>query len=124
VLNNRDLNQVTWEQRAMAGDPRFDASQSVPDFPYAEYAQSLDLIGIRVDTPEAIGPAWDRAFASDRPVVVEAVTDPNVPPLPPHITWEQARDVASSIYARDAQSLGFIKQTLKDAADTYLPHKK
>jgi pyruvate dehydrogenase (quinone) len=124
VLNNRDLNQVTWEQRAMAGDPRFDASQSVPDFPYAEYAQSLDLIGIRVDTPEAIGPAWDRAFASDRPVVVEAVTDPNVPPLPPHITWEQARDFASSIYARDAQSLGFIKQTLKDAADTYLPHKK
>ncbi len=124
VLNNRDLNQVTWEQRAMAGDPRFDASQALPDFPYAGYAQSLDLIGIRVDTPEGIAPAWDRAFAADRPVVIEAITDPNVPPLPPHITFEQARDFASSIYARDAQALGFIKQTLKDAAETYLPHKK
>jgi len=124
VLNNRDLNQVTWEQRAMAGDPRFDASQALPDFPYAGYAQSLDLVGIRVDTPEDIGPAWDRAFAADRPVVIEAITDPNVPPLPPHITFEEARDFASSIYARDAQALGFIKQTLKDAAETYLPHKK
>jgi pyruvate dehydrogenase (quinone) len=108
----------------MAGDPRFDASQALPDFPYAGYAQSLDLVGIRVDTPEDIGPAWDRAFAADRPVVIEAITDPNVPPLPPHITFEEARDFASSIYARDAQALGFIKQTLKDAAETYLPHKK
>jgi pyruvate dehydrogenase (quinone) len=124
VLNNRDLNQVTWEQRALAGDPRFAGSQSIPDFPYARYADELGLQGIRVDTPEAIGDAWDRAMASDRPVVLEAVTDPNVPPLPPHITLEQARHFTSSVLARDADALGYIKQTMKDAVESYLPHKK
>jgi pyruvate dehydrogenase (quinone) len=123
VLNNRDLNQVTWEQRAMAGDPRFDASQSLPDFGYARYAESLGLVGIRVDRPEDLGDAWDRVLHADRPAVLEAITDPNVPPLPPHITLEQARHFLSSIYHGDAQSLGFIRQTIKDAAQTYLPHK-
>jgi pyruvate dehydrogenase (quinone) len=123
VLNNRDLNQVTWEQRAMAGDPRFDASQSLPDFGYARYAESLGLVGIRVDRPEDLGDAWDRVLHADRPAVLEAITDPNVPPLPPHITLEQARHFLSSIYHGDAESLGFIRQTIKDAAQTYLPHK-
>src|SRR5205085_1692964 len=85
VLNNRDLNQVTWEQRAMEGDPRVDISQDIPDFPYARYAELCGLRGIRVDDPSSIGSAWDEALASDRPVVLEAVTDPDVPPLPPHI---------------------------------------
>jgi pyruvate dehydrogenase (quinone) len=124
VLNNRDLNQVTWEQRVMAGDPKFEASQSIPDFPYARYADELGLLGIRVDNPDQIGSAWDRALAADRPVVFEAVTDPNVPPLPPHITIEQARHFASSIWSGDAEALGFIKQTAKEVAETYLPHKK
>jgi pyruvate dehydrogenase (quinone) len=123
VLNNRDLNQVTWEQRAMAGDPRFDASQSLPDFGYARYAESLGLVGIRVDRPEDLGDAWDRVLHADRPAVLEAITDPNVPPLPPHITLEQARHFLSSIYHGDAESPGFIRQTIKDAAQTYLPHK-
>ena len=124
VLNNRDLNQVTWEQRALAGDPRFEGSQSLPDFPYARYAEDIGLYGIRVDTPDAIGDAWDRALSADRPVVVEAITDPNVPPLPPHITLEQARHFASSVWRGDAESLGFIKQTVKDAADAYLPRRR
>jgi pyruvate dehydrogenase (quinone) len=124
VLNNRDLNQVTWEQRAMAGDPKFEGTQSLPDFPYARYAESLGLMGVRIDRPEDIGPAWDRVLSADRPAVLEAVTDPNVPPLPPHITLEQAKNFTSSIYHGDADSLGFIKQTIKDAAQTYLPHKK
>jgi pyruvate dehydrogenase (quinone) len=123
VLNNRDLNQVTWEQRALAGDPKFAASQNLPDFPYARYGESLGLMGIRVDRPDDIGDAWDRALSADRPVVLEAVTDPNVPPLPPHISWEQAKNFLSSIYHGDADALGFIKQTAKDAADTYLPRK-
>src|SRR5581483_6167317 len=109
VLNNRDLNQVTWEQRVLTGDPRFEASQSIPDFPYARYADDLGLLGIRVDTPDQIGPAWDRALAADRPVVFEAITDPNVPPLPPHISLEQARNFASSVFAGDASALGYIK---------------
>ncbi|MBA3949096.1 MAG: thiamine pyrophosphate-requiring protein, partial [Acidobacteria bacterium] len=124
VLNNRDLNQVTWEQRAMAGDPRLDASQSVPDFPYAAYAESLGLRGIRVDRPEDVGGAWDAALSADRPVVLEAITDPNVPPLPPHITFEQAKAFMSSVLAGDAEALGFIKQTVKDAAESYLPHRQ
>ena len=85
VLNNRDLNMVTWEERALAGDPTFEVTQDLPDFPYANYAKSLGLDGIRVDDPDALGAAWDRAFAADRPFVVEAITDPDVPPLPPHI---------------------------------------
>jgi pyruvate dehydrogenase (quinone) len=124
VLNNRDLNQVTWEQRVLSGDPRFDASQSVPDFPYARYAEELGLLGVRVDRPDQIGAAWDRVLNADRPAVLEAVTDPNVPPLPPHITIEQAKAFATSIWRGDAEALGFITQTVKDAADSYLPHGK
>jgi pyruvate dehydrogenase (quinone) len=124
VLNNRDLNQVTWEQRAMAGDPRFAASQDIPDFPYAEYALELGLTGIRVDHPDQIGLAWDRALGADRPAVIEAITDPDVPPLPPHITFEQARAFASSVLGGDAEALGFIRQTVKDAAESFLPHPK
>jgi pyruvate dehydrogenase (quinone) len=124
VLNNRDLNQVTWEQRALVGDPRFVGSQSIPDFPYARYAEELGLAGVRVDRPEEIGPAWDRALSADRPSVLEAITDPNVPPLPPHISLEQAKNFATSVLSGDAAALGFIKQTLKDAAASYLPDKK
>ena len=123
VLNNRDLNQVTWEQRALAGDPRFPGSQSVPDFPYARYAESLGLMGVRVDRPDDIASAWDQVLHADRPAVFEAITDPNVPPLPPHISFEQAKHFMASIYHRDAEALGFVKQTVKDAAQSYLPHK-
>ncbi|HEY0633694.1 MAG TPA: thiamine pyrophosphate-requiring protein, partial [Thermoleophilaceae bacterium] len=113
VLNNRDLNQVTWEQRAMVGDPKFPASQDLPDFPYARYAELIGFRGIRVDSPEAVGPAWDEALASDRPVVLEAVTDPNVPPLPPHITLEQARAFASALRGGDPDARGVVAQGLR-----------
>ena len=103
VLNNRDLNQVTWEQRAMEGNPKFEGSQELPDFPYASYAELLGLKGIRVDSPEQVGPAWDEALAADRPVVFEAVTDPEVPPLPPHITIEQAKALTSALLSRRPQ---------------------
>jgi pyruvate dehydrogenase (quinone) len=124
VLNNRDLNQVTWEQRALAGDPRFPGSQSIPDFPYAAYAEELGLVGIRVDSPDAIGDAWDRALSADRPAVVEAITDPDVPPLPPHISLEQAKHFASSVLSGDAGALGFITQTVKDTAASFFPRKE
>ncbi len=123
VLNNRDLNQVTWEQRVMAGDPKFEGSQSLPDFPYASYAESIGLEGVRVDRPEDIGAAWDRVLSADRPAVLEAITDPNVPPLPPHISFEQARHFASSVLKRDADALGFLKQTVKEAVESYVPHR-
>ncbi|MEJ7875543.1 MAG: thiamine pyrophosphate-requiring protein [Solirubrobacterales bacterium] len=121
VLNNRDLNQVTWEQRAMEGDPKFVAAQELPDFPYARYADLIGLRGIRIDTPDEIGPAWDAALSADRPVVIEAVTDPEVPPLPPHITIEQARALTSALLKRDPGSKGIIRQSLRDKVEEYLP---
>ena len=124
VLNNRDLNMVTWEERVLAGDPKFAGSPDLPDFPYAEYARSLGLDGVRVERADDIGAAWDRAFASTKPFLFEAVTDPNVPPMPPHITLEQARAFTSSVLKGDVDRLGFLKQTVKEVADRYLPHKK
>jgi len=91
VLNNRDLNQVTWEQRVMNGDPKLQASQVLPDFDYAGYARSLGLHGARVERPDDVGSAWDEALAAGGPALIEFVTDPEVPPLPPHITMEQAK---------------------------------
>jgi pyruvate dehydrogenase (quinone) len=120
VLNNRDLNQVTWEQRAMSGDPKFDASQDLPDFPYARYAEMLGLHGIRVDSPEQVGDAWDQALAADRPVVLEAVTDPEVPPLPPHITLQQARAFSAALAGGDPHSRRLIRQTLRDKVEDLL----
>jgi pyruvate dehydrogenase (quinone) len=113
VLNNRDLNQVTWEQRAMEGNPKFEGSQELPDFPYASYAELLGLKGIRVDSPEQVGPAWDEALAADRPVVFEAITDPEVPPLPPHITIEQAKALTSALMAGDPNAGQIIRQSFR-----------
>jgi pyruvate dehydrogenase (quinone) len=124
VLNNRDLNLVTWEQRVMTGDPKFAASQNLPDFGYARFAESLGLLGVRVDDPDDLGTAWDRVLHADRPALLEAVVDPNVPPLPPHVTWDQARSFAKSVLKGDADALGFLKQTLKEAADSILPGKR
>ncbi|HET7754351.1 MAG TPA: thiamine pyrophosphate-requiring protein [Anaeromyxobacteraceae bacterium] len=120
VLNNRDLNQVTWEQRVMAGDPKLEASQDLPDFPYARYAESIGLRGVRVDRPEAIGPAWDAALSADRPCVVEAVTDPEVPPLPPHITVEQAKSLLEAILKGDPARGDIIRQSWRQVVDTWL----
>jgi pyruvate dehydrogenase (quinone) len=113
VLHNNDLNQVTWEQRALQGDPRFDASQDIPDFPYARYAEMIGLAGIRVDDPGEIGPAWDAAFTADRPVVIDAITDPSVPPLPPHITFEQAKHLAQAMLHGDSARNGVFAQSLR-----------
>jgi pyruvate dehydrogenase (quinone) len=124
VLNNRDLNQVSWEMRAMEGDPKFEASQEIPDFPFARYAELLGLKGIRVDKPEDVGKAWDEALAADRPVIFEAYTDPNVPTLPPHISFDEAKNYLSSLVKGDPDSMGMIGQTFKEAVDGILPHKR
>ena len=123
VLNNRDLNMVTWEQRAMEGDPRFDASQDIPDFPYAEYAKMLGLEGIKVDDPKEVPNALDFAFNSKKPVLVEAYTDPSVPMLPPHISFKEARSFTSAILKGDSKSWDMVKQTYKDVVDEYFPAK-
>ena len=123
VLNNRDLNQVTWEQRVMGGDPKWESSQNLPDFPYAVYADMIGLKGIRVDKPDQIGPAWEDALSSDRPVVLEAYTDPNVPPLPPHITFEQAKSYLSALFKGDPDRKGIVSQSIRELAGNLMPHK-
>lgn len=123
VLNNRDLNQVTWEQRAMSGDPKFDAAQGLPDFPYAAYAELIGLRGIRVESPDDIGPAWDAALSADRPVVIEAVTDPEIASLPPHITFEQAKSLTSALLKRDSASLSIIRRSFREKVQEFLPHR-
>lgn len=122
VLNNRDLNQVTWEQRAMSGDPKYDAAQHVPDFPYARYAEMLGLKGIMVNSPDQIGSAWDEALAADRPCVIEAITDPDVPPLPPHITLQQASALMSAMFKGDDNTIGIISQSAKQVLGAFVPH--
>ena len=124
VLHNNDLNQVTWEQRAMEGDPRYDASQEIPDFPYATYAELIGLKGIHVDDPDAVGAAWDEALAADRPVVIDAITDPSVPPLPPHITLEQATNFARSVLHGDSQRRGMVTQSLKQMFGDLVPGRR
>jgi pyruvate dehydrogenase (quinone) len=124
VLANRDLNQVTWEQRVMTGDPKYVCSQVVPDFSFARYAELLGLRGIRVDRPDQIAPAWDEALASDRPVVYEALTDPEVPTLPPHITFEEAKNFMKSMIKGDPDAPGMIRGAFKEAMATFLPHKE
>jgi pyruvate dehydrogenase (quinone) len=113
VLHNDDLNQVTWEQRVMEGDAKLDASQVLPDFPYADYARMLGLEGIRVDRPDDIGEAWDRALGAGRPALLEVITDPEVPPLPPHIRMEQAKGMASALLARDPAAKEMVKESVK-----------
>jgi pyruvate dehydrogenase (quinone) len=112
VLNNRDLNQVTWEQRAFEGDAKFDASQQIPDFPYARYAELCGLRGIRVDDPALLGEAWEAALAAESPCVLEAVTDPEVPPLPPHVSLEHARNFALSA-TKDPARGAMVGRTLR-----------
>ncbi|HEY7397185.1 MAG TPA: thiamine pyrophosphate-requiring protein [Gaiellaceae bacterium] len=121
VLHNNDLNQVTWEQRAMEGDPKFEGSQTLPDFPYARYAALAGLEGILVDSPEDVGDAWDRALAADRPCVIEAITDPEVPPLPPHITFEQAQQFMKAILHGDPDARRMIRQSFVEKIVEFLP---
>ena len=123
VLNNRDLNQVTWEQRAMSGDPKFPGSQELPDVPYARWAELIGLRGIRTEDPAEVGECWERALSSEAPVVFEVVTDPEVPPLPPHITLEQAKAFASAVVQGDEGSRRMIAQSLRQKIPEFLPGK-
>jgi pyruvate dehydrogenase (quinone) len=110
VLNNRDLNYVTWEQRAQEGDPKFEDSQNLPDFPYAQYAELLGLRGIRVDRPEQVGPACDEALGADRPVLIEALTNADVPTLPPRITKQLAENLEKALGQGDPDAAGVRRQ--------------
>jgi pyruvate dehydrogenase (quinone) len=121
VLNNRDLNQVTWEQRALMGDPMNPLTQRIPDVRYGEFAELIGLRGMRIEQPEDIGDAWRQAFEADRPFVIDAVCDPNVPPLPPHIRTDQARSLLKALRKGDPESRGVITQSFKEKILEFLP---
>jgi thiamine pyrophosphate-dependent acetolactate synthase large subunit-like protein len=122
LLNNRDLRYVTWEQRAMAGDIRFEASQDLPDVEYAEWGKLLGLGGIRVERPEDVAPAWTEAFRADRPFVLETIIDTNVPPLPPHVTLEQATAITRAVFKGDPDRAAIIRQSFRDLIEDFVPH--
>jgi len=124
VLNNEDLNQVTWEQRVMNGDPKFEASQNIPSVPYHRFAELIGLRGFYVDDAERMGAVWDEAFASDRPVVIEVKADPNVPPLPPHFTLQQAKAFATTLFEGDPDERNIIVDTAKQVLGAVLPGHK
>ncbi|MGR4973371.1 thiamine pyrophosphate-requiring protein [Pseudomonas sp. LARHCG127] len=121
VFNNRDLNQVTWEQRVMEGDPKFEASQDIPDVPYHLFAESIGLKGILVLHEDDVATAWETALAADRPVLIEFRTDPDVPPLPPHIKLEQAKKFASTLLQGDPNERGIVVETAKQVLSSLLP---
>ena len=124
VLNNRDLAYVTWEERVQTGDPKWEPSQALPDVPYADFAQLIGLGGLRVEDPEQVGAAWETALSADRPFVLDMVTDPNVPPLPPHITLKQARHFMGALAKGDPESGSVIVDTARSLMGSLLPSKE
>jgi pyruvate dehydrogenase (quinone) len=112
VFNNQDLNQVTWEQRVLSGDPKYPGTQWIPDFPYARYAELVGFEGIYCEDGAEVGSAWEQALAADRPCVLEVKTDPEIPPLPPHITHEQAEKMAKAMVKGDPERTGVMQKSL------------
>jgi pyruvate dehydrogenase (quinone) len=124
VLHNNDLNQVTWEMRAMEGAPKFAESQTIPDVDYAAFARGIGLKAINIDTPKQIGAGWEAALSADRPTVLDVRCDPDVPPIPPHATLAQVKATASSILHGDEDRWGVIKEGIKQKVQEYLPGEK
>jgi pyruvate dehydrogenase (quinone) len=124
ILHNDDLNQVTWEMRAMEGAPKFTESQTLPDVDYAAFAASLGLQGVYIDKPGDLGPAWDRALAADRPTVLDVRVDPSIPPIPPHATFEQAKATARAILEGDENRRSVIVEGIKTKVQEFLPHSR
>jgi pyruvate dehydrogenase (quinone) len=124
VLHNNDLNQVTWEMRAMEGAPKFAESQTIPDVDYAAFARSVGMRGINVDDGEALGAAWDEALSADRPTVLDVRCDPDVAPIPPHATFDQVKALTSSILKGDEDAWDVVKQGVKQKVQQYLPGTK
>jgi pyruvate dehydrogenase (quinone) len=121
VLHNDDLNQVTWEMRAMEGAPKFAESQTLPNVDYAAFATSLGLQGVSIDKPGDLGPAWERALAADRPTVLDVRVDPSIPPIPPHATFDQAKATARAILEGDENRRSVIVEGIKTKVQEFLP---
>jgi pyruvate dehydrogenase (quinone) len=124
VLHNNDLNQVTWELRAMGGAPKFEESQVLPDVSYADFARALGLEAITVKSPDELGPAWDRALSAGRPAVLDVHCDPEVPPIPPHATFEQAESMLAAVLKGDPEAFHLVSQGVKTKLREALPGRR
>jgi pyruvate dehydrogenase (quinone) len=124
ILHNNDLNQVTWEMRAMGGAPKFVESQALPDVDYAGFAASLGLNALAVKDPDELADAWRYALSAERPTVLDVHTDPDMPPIPPHATWEQFKATSAAVLAGDEDRVGFVKTGLKTKAQELLSRTK
>jgi pyruvate dehydrogenase (quinone) len=120
VLHNNDLNQVTWELRALGGAPKFEESQVLPDMSYADFARAIGLEGITVESPDEVGPAWDRALSADGPVVLDVHCDPNIPPIPPHATMEQIKSTTEALLKGDPDAWELLSKGLRTKATELL----
>jgi pyruvate dehydrogenase (quinone) len=123
VFNNEDLNQVTWEQRVMEGNPKFEATQAIPNVPYHRFAEMIGLVGIYCDTDDDVAFAWQKAFAADRPVILEFKTDPEVPPLPSHISLAQAKAFMTTAIKGDPSGGAMLLGAAKQVLSSILPNK-
>jgi pyruvate dehydrogenase (quinone) len=123
VLHNDDLNEVTWELRALGGSPKFVPSQAIPDVSYAGFARDVGLAGITVDDPADLAAAWDAALSADRPTVLDVRSDPDFPPIPPHTTLEQARKTAAAMLKGDEDRGGVLAAGLRTKVQELLPHR-
>ena len=121
VFNNQDLNQVTWEQRIEAGDPKLPMTQSIPNMPYASYAEALGFLGLLVKKPEDVGRAIDEALSAGRPALIDVYTDPNVPTIPPHISFEQAKNYSTALLKMDPDEVGIFKESVKSVVEGLIP---
>lgn len=123
VLHNKDLNQVTWEMRAMAGSPKFAESQTLPDVDFAGFAASLGFNASTIKDPDELADTWRVALAADRPTVLDGHTDPDMPPIPPHATFDQFKAAATAVLEGDEDRWGFIKEGIKTKAQEFLPRR-
>ncbi|MDT5009439.1 MAG: hypothetical protein QOH57_1056, partial [Mycobacterium sp.] len=121
VFHNNDLNQVTWELRAMGGAPKFEESQSLPDLSYADVARSMGVQAISVANDDDVAGAWDQALAADGPVLLDVTCDPEVPPIPPHATWDQIKDLTSAVLKGDPNGWHLMYQGAKTKAQEFIP---
>jgi pyruvate dehydrogenase (quinone) len=124
ILHNNDLNQVTWEMRAMGGAPKFAESQTLPDIDFAAFAAGLGLNALSIKDPDQLADGWRNALSADRPTVLDVYTDPDMPPIPPHATWDEFKAATAAVLSGDEDRVGFVKVGLKTKAQEFLPHKK
>ncbi|WP_233712519.1 thiamine pyrophosphate-dependent enzyme [Kribbella turkmenica] len=113
VLHNNDLNQVTWEMRSMQGSPKFTDSQTLPEVDYAAFARSVGLSAVTIRDGDDLGMAWDSALAADRPMLLDVYCDPDVPPIPPHASWDEIQKLAKSLWRGDEDRWGVLKEGVK-----------